>query len=257
MLGLVGWAFGGHVLFVALVAWAVPVRAGVVDGRALPAERLARAGRGVRVPRPSRMARAAGVAIASAAMLRLFPAVLVALPLVTIAHRTWRRRRLGRFDRRFVAGVVGGAAAWLLVSTAVFGVDAWRAFADHIAVPRLTPAREPRRAALDLRAVVGRTMDGRHAARHCRPVPRVEAPAARDRSPRARRRTGSWPARCSRSAPSRDGARGGSGSRSPRSAALGCSSSTSRANYCAFFLVLGLLAASSRAQEWLALGASC
>jgi len=197
---------------------------------------------------------AAGVAIASAAMLRLFPAVLVALPLVTIAHRTWRRRRLGRFDRRFVTGVVGGAAAWLLVSTAVFGVDAWRAFADHIAVHRLTPLANH----VGLRSIFAQSWDGRWT--------NVMQPGTVDpfhEWKRLRRETFAareTPYRLVAGALLALGALAGWRARRlwvalAGSAALVLLVLDVASYYCAFFLVLGLLAASSRAHEWLALGA--
>jgi hypothetical protein len=73
---------------------------------------------------------AAGVAIASAAALRLFPALLLALPLVAIAHRTRRRGRLVRFDRRFLAGVIAGATA-CSSSRRPSSASAWRSPTHH------------------------------------------------------------------------------------------------------------------------------
>ena len=197
---------------------------------------------------------AAGVAIASASMLRLFPAVLVALPLVAIAHRTRRRGGLGRFDRRFVAGVVGGGAAWLLVSTAVFGVGAWREFADHIAVHRLTPLANH----VGLRSTFAQSWDGRWTA--------VMQPGTVDpfhEWKRLRRETFAareTPYRLVAGALLALGAVAGWRARRlwvalAASAALVLLVLDVSSYYCAFFLVLGLLAASSRAQEWLALGA--
>jgi len=255
MLAFVGWAFGGHVLFVAIVAWAVPVpgQATWTTGAFLRNDWLLLLVASVCLARRGWPA-AAGLAIASAAMLRLFPAVLLALPLVAIARRTWRRRGLARFDRRFIAGVVAGGAAWVLVSTAVFGTDAWRAFADHIEVHRLTPLANH----VGLRSMFAQSWDARWTA--------VMQPGAVDpfhEWKRLRRETFA-----ARHVPY--GIVAGvllalgmvAGWRARRlwvalaaSAALVLLLLDVASYYCAFFVVLGLLAASRRAYEWLALGA--
>jgi hypothetical protein len=255
MLGLVGWAFGAHVLLVATVAWAVPVpgQASWTAGAFLRHDWLVLVVAAVCFARRG-WAAASGVAIASAAMLRLFPALLMALPLLLIARRSWRSGRLRRLDRRFVAGVALGGAAWLAVSTAAFGVDSWRAFADHIARHRLTPVANH----VGLRSVFAQSWEGRWV--------EVMRPGATDPFEawkRLRRETFA-----AREPVYRAVAAGllalaaVAGWRTRRLwVALAASAAVVpivldvSSYYCAIFVVLGLLAARSRGHEWLALAA--
>jgi hypothetical protein len=255
MSGLVAWAFGGHVLLVALVAWGVqvPGLASWTAGGFLRQDWLVLVVAAVCLARRGFPA-AAGVAIASAAMLRLFPAVLVALPLVLIARRTWRDGRLRRFDRRFLVGVVGAGGVWLLVSTVAFGADAWLAFRDHITLHRLTPLANH----VGLRSVFAQSWEGRwtevmqpgavdpfHEWKRLR----IETFAAREGAYRAA--AGLLLALAAVA-----------GWRSRRLwVALAASAAVVpivldvASYYCAVFIVVALLAATSRAHEWLALGA--
>jgi hypothetical protein len=154
---LVGWAFGAHVLWVALVVW----------GCQVPAQGTWTAGAFLRqdwlfcVVAAACFARrgwflASGVALASAAALRIFPGLLLIGPIVVIGRRAWRVA-LGRGDRRFVAGAVLGGLAWLVASTVVFGLDAWPEFASHLAVHRLAPLANH----VGLRALLSQSWDGR------------------------------------------------------------------------------------------------
>jgi hypothetical protein len=255
MLALVAWAFGGHVLVVALVAWGVqvPGLASWTAGGFLRQDWLVLVVAAVCLARRGFPA-AAGVAIASAAMLRLFPAVLVVLPLMMIARRTWRAGRLRTFDRRFVAGVAIGGAAWLAVSTTAFGVDAWLAFRDHITLHRLTPLANH----VGLRSILAQSWDGRwtevmqpgtvdpfHEWKRLR----IETFAAREGAYQvaaagllAIAAVAGWRARRLWVAIA-------------ASAAIVPIVLDVSSYYCALFIVLGLLAGTSRGHEWLALGA--
>jgi hypothetical protein len=137
---LVAWAFGAHVLFVALVVWGVnmPGAGTWTSGAFLRQDWLFLVVAGVCLARRGWPA-AGGAAVASAAALRLFPALLLALPAVVVVRRARQAGRVSRFDRRFLAGVAVSGALWLGASTAAFGLDAWRAFAGHIALHRLAP----------------------------------------------------------------------------------------------------------------------
>jgi len=140
------------------------------------------------------------------------------------------------------------------VSTAVFGVDGWRAFADHIAIHRLTPLANH----VGLRSVFAQSWEGRWTA--------VMRPGTVDpfhEWKRLRRETFAareMPYRLVAGALLALGAFAGWRARRlwvalAASAALVLLVLDVASYYCAFFLVLGLLAASSRLQEWLALGA--
>jgi hypothetical protein len=74
----------------------------------------------------------AGVAIAYAAAVRIFPGFLFAIACVPIALATWRTRRLDRAHLRFVVGF--GLTLTLLVgaSAARFGVGYYRDFVERI-----------------------------------------------------------------------------------------------------------------------------
>lgn len=108
MLGMIGWAFGAHVLLVAIVVWAcqVPGAATWTTGAFLRQDWLFCLVAGVCCARRGWPA-LAGIALASSAALRVFPALLLVLPLVVIVRRSWRHGRLSRFDSRFLAGLAG------------------------------------------------------------------------------------------------------------------------------------------------------
>src|SRR5262249_57595051 len=115
---------------------------------------------------------------------RLFPALLLGVPLLVAVRRWLRTRTVERGDRRFALGFVIGAVLWLGASTAMFGVTAWRDFAHHIALHNAEPLANQ----IGLRALLSQTVDGRlavthneHAADpyHVRKARRLEAVAAR------------------------------------------------------------------------------
>jgi hypothetical protein len=255
MLALIGWAFGGHVLLVALVAWGcqVPGQGTWTAGSMLRQDWLFFVVASVCLARRGRFG-LAGAAAASAAALRLFPVFLLALPIVVIARRTWTRGRLGAHDRRFLAGVALGGVLWLGATTAAFGVDAWRDFRRHIAVHRLAPLANH----VGLRATFSQSWEGRWVVsmRLSEVDPYAVWGAARQATFAVR-----WPAYVALAGAIALVA-AAAGMRLRRIwVALAASSVVVLAAvdvasyYCAFLIVLGLLAAASRVEEWLALAA--
>src|SRR5262249_8935655 len=169
--------------------------------------------------------------------------------------RRWlRTRAVAPGDRRFALGVVIGAVLWLAVSTAVYGVTAWRDFTHHIILHNAEPLANH----VGLRMVLSQTVDGRLAVTqdneavdpfHVWTVRRQEAFAARrplyivlvaglvalaavaaDRIPDL------WSALAA-------------------STVLVVSFLDIASYYCSFFVILTLLAGCDAGQEWLALGA--
>jgi hypothetical protein len=252
---LVGWAFGARVLMVALVVWGaqVPGAGTWTSGSPLRQDWLLCVVAAVCLARRGWFT-LSGAALASAAALRLFPVFLLGLPIVVIARRTWQRQRLGRLDRRFLLGVALGAAFWLVATTAVLGAESWRAFGAHIAVHRLAPAGNH----IGLRATLSQSWEGRWVA--------TIQPGATD--PFA-----SWAAARHATFAARrplyvalavvmTALAGMVGWRLRRlwvaiaaSSVLVFVAVDVASYYCAFLIVLGLLAAHSRLEEWLALGA--
>lgn len=154
---LVGWAFGAHVLWVAVVVWGcqVPAQGTWTAGAFLRQDWLFCVVASACVARRGWFL-AAGVALASAAALRIFPALLLVGPLVVVQRRAWRGA-FGRGDARFVAGTVLGGLGWLAASTLAFGLDAWPAFASHLATHRLAPLANH----VGLRALLSQSWHGR------------------------------------------------------------------------------------------------
>lgn len=255
MFALVGWAFGTHVLWVALVVWGVnmPGQGTWTSAAFLRQDWLLLVVAAVCCVRRGLPA-TGGAALASAAALRLFPALLLALPAVVIVRRTWQRRRLSHFDRRFVAGVAGAAVLWFGVTTVFFGLDAWREFSSHIALHRLAPIANH----VGLRSVLAQSWEGRWA--EVMQPDQVDPFAA-------------WTEMRRQTAAARRGiylVLAGmlgigalvAGWRLRRLwTALAASSIVVltfldlSSYYCAVFVVLALLAAASRVEEWTALGA--
>lgn len=255
MFALVAWAFGAHVLWVALVVWGLNMPgAGTWTSAAfLRQDWLLFVVAAVCLVRRGWPA-AGGAAIASAAAIRIFPVFLLVLPAVVIARRTWRRGRVARFDRRFVAGVAGAGALWFAASTASYGVDAWRAFGEHIALHRLAPIANH----VGLRSALAQSWDGRWA-EMMRPG-QVDPFAA-------------WKAARRETFAARRGIYGvlaaaiglGAALAAWRIRRLWAAMAASvvmvvtlvdvSSYYCAVFVVLALLAAAGRVEEWTALGA--
>jgi hypothetical protein len=255
MLALVGWAFGAHVLLVAIVVWGcqLPGQATWTAAAFLRQDWLLWLVASVCLARRGWPA-LAGVALASATAIRVFPVFLFGLPLVLIAHRTWRDGRLHRVDGRFLAGAAAGAIGWFGLSTAVFGLDAWSAFRDHIALHRLAPIANH----VGLRALLSQSWAGRWvAARRPGAVDPFALWASMRRATFAELH-GVYVALATGIVV----LAGVAGWRLRRlwtaiaaSAVLVVTAVDVASYYCAFFIVLGLLAATSRVEERLALAA--
>jgi hypothetical protein len=156
--GLIGWAFGAHAVWVALVVWGCqfPAKGAWTTGAFLRQDWLLAVIASVCLARRERWV-GAGIALATAAMLRLFPALLLGVPLLVAVRRWLVTRTLAASHRRFVLGLVIGAAVWLSAATAVFGIATSREFIDRIALH----ASEPLANHVGLRAVLSQTMAGR------------------------------------------------------------------------------------------------
>jgi hypothetical protein len=255
MFAAIAWAFGAHVLWVALVVWGLnmPGQGTWTTGAFLRQDWLLLVVVAVCLARRGWPA-AAGAALASAAALRLFPVFLLGLPAIVCVRRAWEAGTIRPFDRRFALGVVAAGVGWFAVTTAIFGFGAWVAFADHIAVHRLAPIANH----VGLRSILAQSWDGRWTA--------VMQPGALD--PYA-----VWNAMRRETFAARYGLylvlAGGvtlvavlAGWRIRRlwvalaaSLVLVAVAVDVASYYYAVFVVLALLAAASRAEEWLALGA--
>ncbi len=156
--GLIGWAFGAHAVWVALVVWGCqfPAKGAWTTGAFLRQDWLLAVIASVCLARRERWL-AAGIALATAAMLRLFPALLLGVPLLVAVRRWLASRTVEASDRRFALGLALGAAVWLSAATAVFGIATSREFVDRIALH----ASEPLANHVGLRAVLSQTMAGR------------------------------------------------------------------------------------------------
>jgi len=253
--GLIGWAFGAHAVWLALIVWACqfPAKGAWTAGAFLRQDWLLGVIASVCLARRERWI-GSGIALASAAALRLFPALLLGVPMLVALRRWLRTRTVERGDRRFALGFVLGAVLWLGASTAIFGVTAWRDFAHHIILHNAEPLANH----VGLRMILSQTVDGRLAVTqddqqvdpfHLCKVRRQEAFAARRplyfvllagvvalAAVAAGRIRELWRALAA-------------------STVLVVSILDVASYYCAFFVILTLLAVRDPAQEWLALGA--
>jgi hypothetical protein len=252
---LVCWAFGPLVCLVALVAWAcqVPGTGTWTGGALLRQDWLVCLVAAVCLARRG-WSFAAGVALATAAALRIFPVFLVGLPLVLLVRRRVERGRLGLHARRFAIGLVVGGLGWLGLSSVAYGVEAWPAFAEHIAVHRRSPIANH----VGLRALLSQSWEGRWMA--------VMQPGSVDpfhEWETRRRATFAANAPLYYALAAALGVLGVvAGWRIRRlwvavaaSSVLVLAAVDVSSYYCAFFVVLGLLAAAHRSLGWLALGA--
>ena len=255
MLGLVGWAFGAHVLLVAIVVWGcqMPGQATWTAAAFLRDDWLLFVVAAVCLARRG-WPMGAGIALASAAAIRVFPVFLLGLPLLVIVRRSGQRGRLGRFDGRFLAGVAIATLAWFGASSAAYGFDAWAAFRDHMMVHRLAPLANH----VGLRALLSQSWEGRWALVM---QPRAIDPFAVWASMR-RATFAEHQAVYLVLAVAMTGVVGRAGWRLRRVWSAMAASSVLvliavdvASYYCAFFIVLGLLAAARRSEERLALAA--
>jgi len=252
---LVGWAFGAHVLVVALVVFGCnfPGKGVWTIGGFLRQDWLCATIASVCLARRGRWL-PAGVALATAAALRIFPAFLLAMP-AALAWRRWRRTgRVARADRRFAAGLVLGAAFWFGTATALFGWSGWRDFAAHMALHRNAPLAND----VGLRALLSQTVEGRLAGtQDDRAVDPFQAWKAARKASFAARQAAYWVVVVATSALLVAGA----GRMRRLWAALACSVVAVSvlidlaSYYYAVVVLLGVLAAKGRTLERLALGA--
>jgi hypothetical protein len=161
------WGFGWRPACVALVFWGTnaPAQASWTAGAFLRQDWFAASAFGLALLRRGLPA-AGGAALTAAALLRVFPAFLVAaVGLRGLA--TWARRRSrgpALADRRFVLGCLAAAVAGVAVSTAVAGrLDAWPAFAAnsrrHLDTPLVNFMGLPTVLAFDPSTSLRRTKD--------------------------------------------------------------------------------------------------
>jgi hypothetical protein len=183
--GLIGWAFGAHAVWLALIVWGCqfPAKGAWTVGAFLRQDWLLGVVASVCLAKRERWV-ASGVALASATALRLFPALLLGVPLVVAVRRWLRTRTVDRGESRFALGFVIGAVLWVGASTAIYGVTEWRDFAHHIVLHNAEPLANH----VGLRAILSQTVDGRLAVTqnlqavdpyHVWKVRRLEAFAAR------------------------------------------------------------------------------
>ena len=255
MLALVAWAFGGHVLLIALVAWGcqVPGQGTWTAGAFLRQDWLLCTVAAVCLARRGWFG-LAGASLASAAALRLFPAFLLALPVVVIARRIRERGRLGRHDARFLAGVAAGGVLCFVATSAIFGLETWGDFSRHIALHRLTPSGNQ----VGLRALFSQSWEHRWVAAM---RPGEVDPYAVWATARLATFEANWLIYVAVAVVILLVA-GMAGLRLRRlwvaiaaSSIVALTAVDVASYYCAFLIVLGLLAAASRHVEWLALGA--
>ena len=158
MFGSIGWAFGWDVLWVALVVWGcqMPSNGGWTASALLRQDWLCALVAGVCLLKRQRPM-AAGVALATAAALRIFPALLLAVPLVGAVRLVVRQRRLSRAYRRFGLGLMLGGVVWFGSATVLYGPDTWVDFAAHMRRHTMAPLANH----LGLHALLSQTIEGR------------------------------------------------------------------------------------------------
>ena len=253
--GLIGWAFGTHALWLALVVWGCqfPAKGAWTFGAFLRQDWLLGVIASVCLARRERWV-ASGVALASATALRLFPALLLGVPFLVAVRRWLRTGTVERGDSRFALGFVIGSVFWLGVSTAIFGVTTWREFAHHIVLHNAEPLAND----IGLRMILSQTVEGRLAVTqndhevdpfHLWKVRRQEAFAAR------KPLYGVLVAGLLVLATVAAGRIGTLWSALSASTVLVVSFLDVASYYCAFFVILTFLAERDPGQEWLALGA--
>lgn len=136
----IGWAFGWRVLIVAFLFWGTqePAPFYWTGGAFLRQDWFFLAVLAACLAR-KRYFFWAGAALTYAALLRIFPVLLWAGPLVMIAAEVWRRRTISSHFRRLLAGGVVAAALLVPLSVHVAGVESYKDFFSHISVHQGTP----------------------------------------------------------------------------------------------------------------------
>jgi len=255
MFALVAWAFGARVLWIALVVWGCqfPASGSWTCGAFLRQDWLLALVASVCLAR-RRWWVAAGAALATSSALRVFPALLLVLPALAAVHHRLRKGSFSAAHRRFALGLVLGGVGWFAVSSAIYGVDSWRAFAQHIAAHREASLANH----VGLRAILSQTIAGRLAV--------ARDPGAIDEyRPWREARKAAFAARRPLYAALVGAAALLLVAASRRVRVLWCALGASAlavvvsvdlaSYYYAFFLIVALLAAASPIEEWLALGA--
>jgi hypothetical protein len=154
----IGWAFGWRVLLIAAVYWSTqePLSFFWTGGSFLRQDWLFLGVLSIALMRKGWFFWA-GAALAISAMLRMFPVLLWAGPLVVIASHVWRRRE---FPSRYRRLIMGGAVACCLLLPAgrwVSGPDCYREFIHHLQVHDSSPITNH----MSLRTMLSATPEGR------------------------------------------------------------------------------------------------
>ena len=142
MFGAIWWAFGWRALCLALVFWGTnyPARFFWNGGGFLRQAWLVLSILSICLMRRQRMF-GAGVALTTAALLRIFPGLLVVGLVLAGLWRMWQARRLllTPAHRRFALGCLAALALLVPISAAVNGAHSWPGFVDnsrkHLATP--------------------------------------------------------------------------------------------------------------------------
>ncbi len=140
MFVLIGWAFGWRVLVIAAVFWGTqePAPFYWTGGAFLRQDWMFLAVLAAALARKGYFFWA-GAALAYSALLRVFPVLLWAGPLLVIAADMWRHKRILPKYQRFLAGGVVAGALLIPWSVHVAGPTAYKEFAHHIMVHNNTP----------------------------------------------------------------------------------------------------------------------
>lgn len=139
-LALLGWAFGGRILLLATVFWGTQAPSAFywTGGGFLRQDWLCLCVLAVALLR-KRHYGWAGAALAWAALLRVFPVLLLAGPLIVIGWHCWRTRRLLDAHRAFLRGAALSTVCCVGATLLAFGPRYHAEFASHIAMHADTP----------------------------------------------------------------------------------------------------------------------
>ena len=135
----VGWAFGWRALVIALIYWGTqePAPFYWTGGAFLRQDWFFLSVMAVCLAR-KKWFFVSGFALAYAAGLRIFPAVMFVGPVAIIGWNLFRRRKLDRTNLRFLAGGVAAVLVLVPLSLHVTGgfksIDSYKDFAHHISV---------------------------------------------------------------------------------------------------------------------------
>jgi hypothetical protein len=130
---LLGWGFGRRIALLAVIFWGTqaPADFSWVGGGFLRQDWLFAALAGLVLLRRRRPG-LAGVALVTAALLRLFPAVLLFGLGASVLGTSLRRRALSADHRRLLAAALAALVVLVGASAAVLGADSYARFWEHI-----------------------------------------------------------------------------------------------------------------------------